>query len=157
MTQPRSSATWPEIGEAPVEQDQPVFRIEDGEAFGDAVDRVLQPVLRRHADDRRLVQLAIGAGDRLQRLFQFARAVADHAIEQDRGLEQVIGVSLQIEAVLDPLHQGPVDLGKLGNLAAQFRGFLGRDHHGAAYRVRAAPKAMPVKVWLICMVPNCSP
>ncbi len=39
--------------------------------------------------------------------------------KQDRGLEQVIGVAVQVEPVLHPLHQGAVDLGQLRDLGAQ--------------------------------------
>src|SRR3546814_13877271 len=53
----------PEVEEVAVEQDQAVVRIEDGEAFGDAVDRVLEPALRGPAGDDRLAQLAVGPLD----------------------------------------------------------------------------------------------
>ena len=78
-----------------------------------------KPILRRHADDDRLVQFAVGTGDRFQGLFQFARAISDHAVEQNSGLKQMIGIALQVEAVLDALHQGAVDFPQLGDFSLQ--------------------------------------
>ena len=103
--------------------------------------------------------------DRLQGLFQLAGPFLDHAVQQDRGLEQMVGIALQVEAVLDMLHQGAVDLLELGDLAlerglscAGVRSALGwLTWRGQIHRFTLFPKAMPVKVWLICMVPNCSP
>ena len=85
----------------------------------DAIDSISEGFAIFDPDDRRRVQLAGGGRDRFQGLFQLARAVLHHAVQQDRRLEQVVGVAVQVEPVLHPLHQGAVDLGQLRDLGAQ--------------------------------------
>jgi hypothetical protein len=90
--------------------------------------------------------------DRFQGLFQLAGPLLDHAVEKNGGLEQVIGIALQVEAVLDMLHQRAVDFFELGDLTLEGDSFVFRRQRRRGreswqiHRFTVFPKAMPVKV-----------
>ena len=99
----------------------------------------------------------------MERAFQFKRALAHLGFQHDGGLEQREGVTLEIHAALDPVHQDLVDPPQLLVLALQIgdalllRGNPGWAGGCQAQALHRAPMATPVKVWLTCIALNCSP
>jgi hypothetical protein len=90
-----------------------------------------------------------------QGLLELGRALADLGLEQGRPLEEGELGALQVHAPLDPAHEHVADLPELRVLALELGkvgfGVAGEHGHGLP------PMAMPVKVWLTCMRPHCSP
>ena len=103
----------------------------------------------------RLLECPVAALELGQGLLELGRALADLGLEQGRPLEQRELRALQIHAPLDPADQDVADLAQLRVLALELGepavGVAGDHGHGLR------PMAMPVKVWLTCIEPHCSP
>ena len=100
------------------------------------------------------LQSLVGALHRTERGLKFIGAPAHGLVERDGDLEEAKGVVRLVHGAFDPRHQRRVDLAKLHILQRQpleFRCLL------ALHPADRFPIATPAKVWLRCMVSNCSP
>ena len=110
-----------------------------------------------------MAEFAVALLQFAKRRFQAPRAFADLVLENDRRLEQRIGVALEVDAALDLVHQDLDDLLQLPLSCDRMCGRGSRPSSGPsrlATMLRFAtpmPMAAPVKVWLTCIAWNCSP
>lgn len=134
----------PEVDEAAIAEDERIVAVEKSEPFRNAFDRFHQPRLRRLRLQLRGTQFVIGLLQLTQRILQPPRSLPHLVFENDRRLEQGIGVALKIDAALHLLHQHPDDLPQLFRIARQ----ADVEHGSGSAQPGSDPKpiATPVNV-----------